>query len=173
MTDAPTVKLVPVDRSHLEALAALTDDPLVLRYTRVPEPVPAGFAEDWLAFYEAGRRDGTSEAFALLDAVGTFRGIGVAPRIDAASRTAELGYVVVREARGRGIASQALRLLTEWGFAELGAQRLELYISVGNEASKAVARRAGYAREGVMRSVHVKQGRREDVELWSRLPSDP
>ena len=31
----------------------------------------------------------------------------------------------------------------------------------------------GYVREGVMRSVHVKQGRRADLELWSRLPSDP
>jgi RimJ/RimL family protein N-acetyltransferase len=36
-----------------------------------------------------------------------------------------------------------------------------------------VAERCGYVREGVMRSVHVKQGIRLDQELWSRLPSDP
>jgi RimJ/RimL family protein N-acetyltransferase len=45
-------------------------------------------------------------------------------------------------------------------------------ISVGNEASKLVAERAGYVREGVLRSLYVKEGVREDHELWSCLPSD-
>ena len=46
-------------------------------------------------------------------------------------------------------------------------------ISVDNEASKLVAERAGYLKEGVLRSVYVKPGVREDHELWSCLPSDP
>jgi hypothetical protein len=33
--------------------------------------------------------------------------------------------------------------------------------------------RCGYVREGVMRSVHLKQDIRTDAALWSRLPSDP
>jgi RimJ/RimL family protein N-acetyltransferase len=70
------------------------------------------------------------------------------------------------------VATQALRLLTEWGFAELGALRLELFISVDNEASKRVAERCGYVREGVLRSVHLKEDLRVDTEIWSRLPSD-
>jgi hypothetical protein len=36
-----------------------------------------------------------------------------------------------------------------------------------------VAERGGYRLEGVMRSIHVKQGRRADAQLWSRLPTDP
>src|SRR5438034_6397481 len=48
--------------------------------------------------------------------------------------------------RSRGVASEALRLMTEWAFAELGMQRLELLISVENEASKRVAARCGYVR---------------------------
>lgn len=47
--------------------------------------------------------------------------------------------------------------------------RLELAIDVENAPSKRVAERCGYEREGVLRSVHVKQGIRADVELWSRL----
>ena len=50
--------------------------------------------------------------------------------------------------------------------------RLELLISVGNDASKRVAARCGYVREGVLRSHHFKGGVREDTEIWSRLPSD-
>jgi len=174
MADSAGVRLVPLDRNrHDLALEALIEDPLVLRYTRVPDPVPEGFVDGWLTCFEDGRRDGTREAFALEDGDGAFLGLAVAPRIDPRTQTAELGYVVARDARGRGVASEALRVLTRWAFEERGVLRLELLISVENQASKAVARRAGYAFEGVMRSVFVKEGRREDTELWSRLPDDP
>ena len=145
----------------------------MLRFTRVHEPPPPDFAKDWLRRYEDGRREGTREAFAIVDGGDEFLGLALAPRIERVDRTLELGYMVAAAARGRGVASEALRLLTEWAFAELGALRAELLIDVENEPSKAVARRCGYVREGVLRSLHVKQGRRADVEIWSRLPSDP
>jgi RimJ/RimL family protein N-acetyltransferase len=167
------IHLEPIDRSHLAELEALVEDPDVLRFTRVPEPVPPGFAERWVGTYEQGRGDGTREGFVVVDGEGAFLGLAVVPTIDAEARTAELGYVVAPAARGRGVATEALRLLTEWAFAELGALRLELLISVENEASQRVAERCGYVLEGVKRSAHFKQGRREDTQLWSRLPSDP
>jgi RimJ/RimL family protein N-acetyltransferase len=71
------------------------------------------------------------------------------------------------------VASAALRALTEWAFSELGAERLELLIATGNDASKRVAERCGYVREGVLRSAYFKQDLREDTEIWSRLPTDP
>jgi RimJ/RimL family protein N-acetyltransferase len=150
----------------------MLDDPELLRFTRVPEPVPPGFARIWLDRYEEGRMDGSREAFAIVDEDGGFLGLGLAPRIERDARTAELGYVVAPAARGRGVASEALRRLTEWAFGELGMLRLELMISVENAASKRVAERCGYVREGVLRSLHVKQGVHEDTELWSRLATD-
>ena len=51
--------------------------------------------------------------------------------------------------------------------------RLELFISTDNVASKRVAERSGYVREGVLRSLHFKQDVREDTEIWSRLATDP
>jgi RimJ/RimL family protein N-acetyltransferase len=38
--------------------------------------------------------------------------------------------------------------------------------------TKRVARRCGYEREGILRSVHLKEGVREDVELWSILADE-
>jgi RimJ/RimL family protein N-acetyltransferase len=163
--------LEPLADSHLDAVAELVRDPAVLRFTRVPEPPPAGFAAQWLARYEQGRRDGTREGFAIVDG-GGFAGLALAPAIDRDARQAELGYVVAPHARGRGVATWALAALTRWGFAELEALRLELLISVENGASKRVAERCGYVREGVLRSLHVKAGVREDTEIWSRLASD-
>ena len=167
-----TVRLVLLTQAHAAALERALEDPGIVANTRVPEPVPPGFAPVWISRYEEGRRDGSREGFALEDGEGTFLGLGVVPVIDRETKTAELGYVVVPEARGRGVATQALRLLTEFAFEELGMERLELMIAVHNEPSKIVAERAGYTREGVLRSAYFKQGRREDTELWSRLASD-
>ena len=167
------VSLSPLGAAHIADVEALITDPGVLRFTRIPDPPPPRFAETWLASYEEGRKDGTREVFAIVDERdGEFLGIAAAPQIDAVARTAELGYVVAPSARGRGVASSALQSLTEWAF-DLGMERLELLISIENEASKRVAARCGYVREGVLRSRHFKGDLREDTELWSRLPSDP
>jgi RimJ/RimL family protein N-acetyltransferase len=165
------IGLEPLGESHLAAIEAMLGDPDVLRFTRVPEPVPPGFPRAWLRLYKKGRRKGNREAFAIVEDE-KFVGLAVVPRIDRETRTAELGYVVVPAARGRGVASEALRQLTEWAFDEAAMFRLELMISVDNPGSKRVAERCGYVREGVLRSLHVKQGLREDTEIWSRLASD-
>jgi RimJ/RimL family protein N-acetyltransferase len=167
-----TLALEPLGREHLPGVEALLGDPEVLRYTRVPEPPPPDFAETWLRLYEDGRRDGTRQGFAVLDGSGEFLGLALAPKIEREGRTVELGYIVAPSARGRGVATAALGLLTEWAFTELRALRLELLIGSANEPSKRVAERNGYHREGVLRSLHVKQDVRDDVEIWSRLPSD-
>jgi RimJ/RimL family protein N-acetyltransferase len=157
---------------HLAGLEEILDDPDVLRFTRVPVPVPPGFARSWLARYEEGRRDGTREVFAMVEDDSAFLGIALAPQIDRETRTAELGYVVAPTARGRGVATEALRQLTAWALTDLDMFRLELLISVDNHASKRVAENCGYVREGVLRAFHVKQDVREDTEIWSRLASD-
>jgi RimJ/RimL family protein N-acetyltransferase len=167
------VRLEPLAERHLPDVAELVADPDVLRFTRVPDPPPPGFARAWLDVYEAGRREGTREGFAALDEVGRFAGLGLAFDIDREAAELELGYIVAPAARGRGVATQILRLLTRWALTELGAQRVRLIIDVENPASHRVAARCGYVREGVLRSLHLKQGVRMDAAIWSRLPSDP
>ena len=160
-------ELVPLSERHIPAVRELVRDPETLRYTRVPEPPPPDFAEEWIARYERGREAGEREGFAIVEG-DEFLGLALAPAIDAETREAELGYVVAPVARGRGVASEALRLLTDWAFGR-GLERLELRISVGNGASRKVAQRCGYELEGTLRAAYFKQGRREDTEIWSRL----
>jgi len=167
-------RLELLGESHLAGVAGMFDDKGVLRYTRVPNPVPPGWEREWFQFYEEGRREGTREAFAVVDVRdGSFLGLGLAFGIDREGRQLELGYVVAPEARGRGVATRTLELLTQWAFSELDALRIELWISTDNEPSKRVAANVGYRYEGTLRSFHFKQGIRDDFEVWSRLPSDP
>jgi RimJ/RimL family protein N-acetyltransferase len=77
-----SVRLEPLSEAHLGAVAAMLSDPDVLRFTRVPEPTPAELPQEWRATYEAGRRDGTREAFAAFDAEERFVGLALAFGID-------------------------------------------------------------------------------------------
>jgi RimJ/RimL family protein N-acetyltransferase len=165
------VRLEPLSERHLDDVAALLDDPDVLRFTRIPEPPPADFARTWLARYESARVDGSAEAFAAVDDDGTFLGLALAPQIEPEAGEVELGYITAPAARGRGVAAWMLRELTAWAFAQ-GALRIVLIINSDNIASEKVAERCGYTREGVLRSIHLKQDIRVDASLWSRLPSD-
>lgn len=167
------VSLDLLDERWIDHVAALVADPGVLQFTRIPEPPPSDFAQTWISSYTKGRSQGTREGFAAVDGPGRFLGVGLAPHIDREGAEAELGYIVAREARGQGVGTEILRLLTEWAFTELAAQRLVLIIDIDNHASLRIAQRCGYQREGVMRSIHVKQQRRGDAVLWSRLPGDP
>ena len=85
---------------------------------------------------------------------------------------AAIGYWLASEARDRGAATQAVRLLARWAFAELGLARLELTCGPQNEASQRVAERCGFTREGLLRShVPFKGALRESV-IYSLLPGE-
>ncbi len=172
LTDG-AIRLVPLSSDHLEGLAGLIADPDVIRNTRVPEPPDEGFERKWLAAYEKGARDGTRDGFAIEDAAtGAFLGMAGLVSIERQESQGEIGYVVACEARGRGIATRALRLVTDHALGEIGLERVELYIDVENVPSLRVAERCGYVREGVSRSRYVKPGRRADMAVYSMLPGD-
>jgi RimJ/RimL family protein N-acetyltransferase len=86
-----------------------------------------------------------------------------------------VGYWSVPEVRGRGVISAAVRIGSRAVFRHLGWHRIELYHAVENERSCAVARRAGYQFEGVMREAmrYPDDGRWSDEHLHARLITDP
>ena len=131
------------------------------------ERVIAAFTLSWEAFATTGT-PGPGAAFAIVDA--TSGGLLGCCGLDDWSETdvVQFGYWIGPRARGRGCATRAATLLTRWLF-ELGAARVVLKIVEGNDASAAVARRAGFVYEGTMRSHGVWQGQRCDVMLFAAL----
>jgi hypothetical protein len=87
------LRLAPLDERWLDDVAELVADPLVRRFTRIPEPPPQDFARSWIDRYGEGHRDGTCEGFAVVDGDGRFVGLGLAPAIDRRARELELGYI--------------------------------------------------------------------------------
>jgi RimJ/RimL family protein N-acetyltransferase len=126
------------------------------------------FLEDSVRRFETGEGYG----FAVLDAeTGALAGsIGI--KVQPFS-SGHIGYWVAREARGRGVATTALRTLSRWAVQELGLKRLELVTDPENLASQRVAENAGFRREGIMRSaLEYQDGRRTDSVLFSLLPGE-
>ena len=142
-------------------------DPEVLRFTRAPDPIPDGWIENWLGNFKGEGREG----WAILDPQGEFAGYAVTGPIDREGLEVELGYAVSPWARGRGVATETLRELTRWAFAE-GMQRVIALVSVDNAASSRVVEKVGYTFEGVLRSKHHIDARRVDLQSWTILPGE-
>ena len=167
------IALEPLRATHVSAMRALGDDEDVGRFTLFPSRLDAETARTWVGRYVTGWRDGTLGGFAIESAAerGFLGFIGIV-RYDAAGKTAELGYIVAPEARGRGVAARALGLLTTWCLDGLGLERVELRIDPANLPSLRLAEHVGYVHEGVLRSMPFKDGLRVDLAVYSRLPGD-
>jgi L-amino acid N-acyltransferase YncA len=101
-------------------------------------------------------------ALAAIDArSGQVVGGGTLHHFDSERKIVEIGYFVLPHARRRGIATTIARLLSEHAFS-LGVERVAAYVNVGNVASERVVERAGFTREGVVRSMPKPDGRRID-----------
>jgi RimJ/RimL family protein N-acetyltransferase len=98
-------------------------------------------------------------------------GGGTLHHLDAERGIIEIGYWLYREARGRGVATKVARALAEHAFT-LGVQRVAAYVNVGNLDSERVLERAGFTREGVIRSMPKPDGRRVDKTIFSLLPGE-
>jgi RimJ/RimL family protein N-acetyltransferase len=164
--------LDPITVDDAGDLDWLARDDDVRRFTRVPLSPPRDFGTEWSARYVRGWEDGSRAGFVIRSLDGAFLGLAGFVTVDRDALEGELGYVVAPEARGRGIATEAVGLLTAWGFGELALERITLLIDVTNPASERVAERCGYTREGTLRSVYVKDGVRADTGIWSRLRGD-
>jgi RimJ/RimL family protein N-acetyltransferase len=149
-------------------------DPLVQQFSWRTTPYTEADARGDFAEQEEARVRGEELNFALAepgDQDAVFGGASLYEvRLD--QGCASVGYWLASEARGRGVATHAVRLLARWVFAELGLARLELTCSPDNEASQRVAERCGFVREGLLRSHVPFKGARRDSVIYSLLPGE-
>ena len=78
--------------------------------------------------------------------------------IDRVNRRAEYGVLIGEpDARGKGLAAEASRLLLAYAFGTLGLRRVYLHVLARNEDALRLYRRVGFQPEGVLRQ-HVRKG---------------
>lgn len=154
--------------SDFDAAAELQQDESAARW------VPALPGEDGAsvtAFFERCRREGSLLHLVIADP-GDGAYLGEAMLAIAEHGVAEVGCCVVPAVRGRGVATDALRLLTAWAFATLGLGRIQVFVATENAAALRLAEAARFTREGMLRSYFEIAGVRLDAVVLARLPTD-
>mgnify|MGYP002777217312 CR=1 FL=1 len=95
-------------------------------------------------------------------------------RIDAAARSAQVGFWVGAEHTRRGYMSEALGLVERWAALERGLARLEAQVLPDNSASLALLEKLGYRRDSTATPlVRAVAGREREHELWLRELPQP
>ncbi len=84
----------------------------------------------------------------------------------------EIGITLMPQARGRGIGSQAQRLLCDYLFATTNVHRLQATTNADNVAEQQALLSAGFLHEGVVRGAEWLLGGYTDVHLFGRLRSE-
>jgi RimJ/RimL family protein N-acetyltransferase len=160
LLDRPTALRAWRD-SDLDAIVAACQDAEIARWTRVPEQYGEVDARTYLLQRYDAIHAGATAPFAIVDADDDEHLLGSISlmRIAWEHARGEVGYWLAREARGKGHATRAVKLICAWAFATLELERIDLFAATGNPASQRVAERAGFTREGVLRSfMRAKEG---------------
>jgi RimJ/RimL family protein N-acetyltransferase len=167
------VRLRLMVESDIDAIVDACQDPEIPRWTEVPDGYEEADGREWLEAQKRRRESGAELHLVVVDGedgrlVGSIGIVG----IDSGDRRGSIGYWVAKGARRRGVATRAVRLLAGWAFEDLGLGRVEIKAEAANVASHRVAERAGFTREGLLRSHALIKGRRRDMVVFSLLPGE-
>ncbi|MDR8409335.1 GNAT family N-acetyltransferase [Nonomuraea sp. 3-1Str] len=156
--------------SDVEGMTATGADPVAARFlTSLPSPYTERDAREHLAV--AARRWEEGGAEFTIAQNGAYAG-GLRVSAPDPWGAVEIGYLVAPWARGKGVATAAVRAVTEWLFDQ-GVHRVELRVAAENVASLRVALKAGFREEGRRRDAReTRDGRLTDDVLFGRLALD-
>jgi ribosomal-protein-alanine N-acetyltransferase len=162
---AGALMLRPWLAADAPALLEVYADPAVQRWNceSLDADEAARYASEWADLWRSGSRAGWA----------VVRGTALVGRVTLSNLMLDLGqaevtYWTAPQARGTGVAPQAVQAVATWAF-DLGLNRLELQHSTQNGPSCRVAERAGFALEGTKRRAVPHQDGWHDMHLHARL----
>ena len=167
----PSLVLRPWQDSDVPAVVTAYADPEIQRWHL--QSKDEAEATEWVSQWKLLWQQETDAAWAITDeASGTLLGRMGLRQIELERGRAEAAYWILPAARGRGVASSALRALTTWAFDELGLHRLDLLHSARNPGSCRVAVKNGFDLEGVARDFALHDDGWHDYHLHGRVALD-
>lgn len=99
----------------------------------------------------------------------SFLGAGGLNDLDKKNRKAEIGFWLLPDYWGKGIMGEAMPLICNYGFKQLGLHRIEGFVETGNKKVKKALAKLHFKYEGTMAECEVKDGRYISLEIYSLL----
>jgi ribosomal-protein-serine acetyltransferase len=149
--------VVDAERAHLRAWLPWVDSSR-----------EAGDTRRFLEEVERKRALGQTRAYGVWQG-GGFQGVIGLHEIDRMNLGLQIGYWLRESSQGKGIMTGAVRRLMALAFEELGMERVEIRVAVGNERSAAIPERLGFRLEGVLRHAQQLNGTATDLRIYSML----
>jgi len=160
------ISLRPLKMKDKEAIALLVNNKKLWDNLRdiVPHPYSLKDAEFYIGMMTA---DGAPPTFAI-EYEGQFTGvIGLVPQSDVYKKTAEIGYWLGEPYWGKGMMSEAVNLITNYGLNELGFIRIHAGIFEYNIGSMKVLEKCGYQKDGIFKKSIFKNNKIWDEHRYS------
>jgi RimJ/RimL family protein N-acetyltransferase len=180
-TEVPTLTrgLINLRKPELKDTQAVFDgcqDPLIPRFTAISADYSMAHALDYVQRVDASLRTQRELPFVIEYGNGDdrkFAGTISFHSISVKNSVGEIGYWMSESMRGKSIATTAVRMLTDYGFATIGFKRVEAMVDVENIASTKLLASAGYQREGLLRKkISRDDGRQVDMYLFAAIPEE-
>ena len=140
--------LRPKRLDDLDAITAACQDPEIPRWTFVPSPYSRADAEAYFVRSTEEAAAGTAINLVAVDAQDRLLGSFGLMELDLEPGYGEIGYWVVADARGRGVATRGVRMLADWAREELGLTKIDVLPHKDNAPSRRVAEKAGFRDTG-------------------------
>ena len=172
MLAAPPFHLRRFESWDLPMVAEASSDPRIPLVSTVPATFDDRAGQHYLDAQRHRLQDGFGYSFVIAGPDDTGVGsVGLWLR-DLDLGRASVGYWVVPSARGRGAAAVALGTVARWALTTLAVGRVDLVVEPDNTPSIRTAARAGFVREGLLRSWEVVGRRRKDMDMFSLITAD-
>lgn len=147
-------------------------NPEITKYYAVHFPTLEATKEQ-MAWYENLKKEGTGIWFCILDKTNhAFCGAGGYNSLDRENQKAEIGLWLLKEYWGKGILTEVMPKLFDYGFTELGLNRIEGFVDHENSKCKRALEKINFSFEGTMRESEIKNGEKLNVDIYSIIKSD-
>lgn len=128
-------------------------------------------SEEYIAECKKGFEEKTNADFGVIYEGQIVGSLGF-HEIDKKNERAEIGYWLSEDAQGKGIITACVKKLLEFGFEELGLNRIEIKCATSNIKSRAIPERLDFILEGTQRQIHKLNGKFQDGLSFSILKSE-
>lgn len=137
----------------------------------IPHPYPESLATEWIAGHPEAVTKGM-HVFAIVRRDDDLLIGSVSLAVNERHHRAELGYWIGQPYWNQGYATEAVRRVIVWGFANLGLNRIFAQHFANNPASGRVMEKAGMRYEGLLRHCVQKNGIYHDTAIYAILMGD-
>ena len=162
------LNLRTIEREDLEKFQKIGNHPELRKYSPGSRPVNKKEQEKYFEEFLAS----DDNVFLLIEHDQEVIGWVNLKHIKEVSRKAEFGIRILPEYQGKGLGTEASKLVIEYGFETLNLHRIYGRTFEFNSASKALMEKIGFKREGTKRKAVFKDGKHRDVALYSLLEDE-